>query len=423
MKRNKVSVVSAAILLSMTLSGCGAMVEQGYVPENPFKLGKAEAAKVSPVVEFSKEQNPELLFSIFDESIAAANFKSLDTIMPYNVINTDRKITELKSKSKDLSGVTYKFEGSTYKLDDLLSKTATTGLVVLKDGKIANEQYFQGYDKTSHATSWSVAKSFLSVLVGIAIEDKKIKSVDDQITKYIPELKGSGYDGVTIKQVLEMSSGVKFNEDYSDMESDINYLMPYMVLDNGSIDDYVTTLVREDAPGTHKYKSIDTQVLGLLLKKATGVPASKYLEDKLWQPLQMTSPAFWNTDLNGNEISFAMLNATLRDYAKFGELVLNDGKYNGKQIVSKSWIKQSVTPSRKELYPGTADPYFGYGYQWWIPSGAKYGEEFSAIGIYGQYIYVNKKEDVVIVKTSADQGVIMNDAETIEAFRAIAKKL
>lgn len=372
--------------------------------------------------DFSETQDLTKLENLF----SIENFKAMDSIFPYNRIETEggRKEYQKKySKKNDISKLEYKFDGEKRKVEDLLSKTNTGGILVLKKGKIAFENYYNGYDEESTVTSWSVAKSYISALIGIAVNEKKIHSINDLVTKYVPELKGSGYDGVTIKQVLEMSSGVRFNEDYTDPDSDLNQLIGYLFFEGGSIDEYVKGLVRETKPGTHKYKSVDTQVLGLILKKATGVPVSKYLEEKIWKPMGATHDAYWSTDLTGNEISFALLNANMKDMAKFGELMMNEGKFKGKQIIPRQWAIDSVKPHRKELAPGTADPYFGYGYQWWVPQNAKYGEEFSAIGIYGQFIYVNKKYDVVIVKSSCDPLVIENDAETIEAFRSIARNM
>lgn len=407
MKKVWAAVLAASLLMS-TVSGAAIIEAKSWKNEHVHQ-------------NFAKDQDLSKLENLF----SSENFKAMDGILPYNRIETDggRKEYKVKPTKKDLMKLEYKFNGEKHKLEELLSKTNTGGILVLKKDKIEFEKYFNGYNQESTVTSWSVAKSFISSLVGIAVDEKKINSIDDQVTKYVPELKGSGYDGVTVKQVLEMSSGVKFNEDYTDLDSDLNQMIGYLFVEGGSVDEYVKGLVRESKPGTHKYKSVDTQVLGLILKKATGMPVSKYLEEKIWKPMGATHDAYWNTDLSGNEISFALLNSNMRDFAKYGQLMMNDGKYKGTQIVPKKWVQEAVKPNRPELAPGKADPYFGYGYQWWIPNGAKYGEEFSAIGIYGQYIYVNKKYDIVIVKSSCDPMVIENDAETIEAFRQISKSL
>lgn len=368
--------------------------------------------------------NPELLFTIFDSETINSNFKSLDLIMPKVDINTSETPSELPRGEKvNTVQMSYSFLDNETTVGEMLGRTATNSYMVIKDGKVVDEVYFNGYNEKDKITSWSVAKSVLSMLVGIAVEEGKIESIDDLVTKYVPTLEGSGYAGVTVKQVLQMSSGVKFNEDYTDLESDIMQLMPYLVLDSGSMDDFTATLQNEVEPGTFVYKSIDTQVIGMILKGAVGKSASEYLEEKIWKPLNMSSDSYWSTDLQGNDLSFAFLNATIDDYSKLGLLALNGGDFEGTSIVPSQWLVESVTPAKDDLKEGVADPYFGYGYQWWIPYGATYGEEFVAMGIYGQYIYVNKKYDVVITKFSSDETIIMNDAEVLEAFRAVASRI
>lgn len=420
--KKSIVIVASVMALSLALTACSPAKRLEQAPDPTIIDGKTN--DVAEGVSDTVEANPELLFTVFDEDKAADNFRSMNTILPVHEIKSGGG-TPLKTadNQQNLANVEYSFEGETRTIGSLFEKTHTNAYMVLKDGNIVDEKYFNGYDSKSPITSWSVAKSFLSALVGIALEEGHIKSVNELVTDYVPALADSGYKGVTIRQVLEMSSGVGFNEDYSDPESDIMQLMPYIVLDSGSVDDFTATLKNETTPDTFYYKSIDTQVIGMILKGATGVPASEYLQEKIWKPAGMSYDAFWNTDLKGNDMSFAFLNARLDDYAKFGLLVQNDGSVDGKEIIPRQWLNTSVTPSRPELEAGKADPYFGYGFQWWVPKGANYGSEFSAIGIYGQFIYVDKETGVVIVKFSSDPAVIVNDAETIEGFRAIAKAL
>jgi len=252
--------------------------------------------------------------------------------------------------------------------------------------------------------------------------------VDRAITDYIPKLKGSGYEGVPIKHVLQMSSGVKFDEVYNDMFSDIN-LMFYKVFGCGQpIYDYIAGLGSEHPSGeTSYYRSCDTQALGMLVSAVTGKSASAYLEEKIWGKIGMEYDALWSTDNNGAELTFAFLNAALRDYAKFGRLFLRNGNWDGEQIVSEEWVRESVTPDNPNLKPGKKpEGYetfgnFGYQYQWWIPDNPD--GEYMAIGVWGQYIYVYPKEDMVIVKTSVDPDFYKNDDETVAVFRSIAAHL
>jgi len=281
-------------------------------------------------------------------------------------------------------------------------------------------------------TSMSIVKSFVSALVGITIDEGLIVGVDHPITDYVPKLRGSGYDGVPIKHILQMSSGVKFDEEYENLFSDIN-LMFYQVFGFGQpINDYMAGLKREFPSGeTSYYRSCDTQALGMLISTVTGKTVSAYLEEKIWGKIGMEYDAFWCTDDHGTELSFAFLNATLRDYAKFGMLYLHNGNWNGQQIVSAHWVRESVVPDNPKLQPGPKPPEywtfgdFGYQYQWWIPNNPD--GEYMAIGVWGQYIYVYPKENLVVVNTSVDPHFADNnfehDDETVEVFRAIAASL
>ncbi|MEN6423228.1 MAG: serine hydrolase, partial [Smithella sp.] len=240
--------------------------------------------------------------------------------------------------------------------------------------------------------------------------------------------KSSGYNGVSIKNVLQMSSGVRFNEDYGDFNSDINRMGRYFAL-NMPLADFVASLKAERKPGTfHHYVSMDTQVLGMILRAATGKTLSEYTEEKLWKPLGMESDAYWLIDSSGMEAAFGGLNVTLRDYARFGRLYLKNGNWNGKQIIPEAWCKASVTPDAPHLMPGkrsNASWVLGYGYQWWIPENPD--GDYLAFGIYGQAIYVYPRYNIVIAKTSAysdynKDGEDM-EIESIEVFRTIARNL
>jgi CubicO group peptidase (beta-lactamase class C family) len=172
------------------------------------------------------------------------------------------------------------------------------------------------------------------------------------------------------------------------------------------------------------YSSLDTQILGLLIERVTGQSISSYFQTKLWQPLGAESDALWLTDNHNTELTFCCLSATLRDYAKFGLLYLHEGYFNGKQIVPQSWVKKSIVPDGSHLKVGsTPEEYgkWGYQYQWWIPTGSN--GDYSAVGVWGQYIYVNPKENLVIVKTSSGFTSSKDDDEVIALFRAIAKEL
>ena len=278
--------------------------------------------------------------------------------------------------------------------------------------------------------SWSVAKSFVSALVGIAVSEGAIQSIDDAISDYIVVEPGSAYDGVSIRDVLQMSSGARWNEDYADATSDVHRLGATMA-GAMSLDTFVATMVAESKPGTVcRYNSGDTQALGALLVHATGRSLTDFMREKLVEPLGFESDAYWLVDGTGMEMAFAGLNMTARDFAKLGELYRNKGQWNGRQIVPEEWVITSVSADAPHLQPGQpilADHPLdlGYGYQWWLPNGDR--GEFSAIGIYNQLIYVDLSRGVTIVKLSANPayGTTMDEStnremENIALLRAIA---
>ena len=300
---------------------------------------------------------------------------------------------------------------------DWIKARSVTSLLVMKDGQIVNEQYFQGTGANDLRISWSVAKSYLSALLGIMIAEGKIDSIDDKIIKYVPTLARSVYDRVTIRHLLNMSSGVKFNEDYLDYNSDINRMGRVLALGR-TMDQFTFDLKdRERAPGEKwQYVSIDTHVIGMVIRSATGRRIPDLLSEKIITPLGLQAEPYYVTDGVGVAFVLGGLNITTRDYARFGQMIANGGKWNGVQIVPQGWIDESTMRSA----PGGV----GYGYQWWIPENAAQGE-FFARGIYGQYIYINRAQNVVIVSTAADRkfretGV---SGANISMFRQIANGL
>lgn len=320
----------------------------------------------------------------------------------------------------------FTFEGITLPTEQFLSDTDTSALVILKDGKLVYENYWLTGGRDVRWMSWSVAKSYVSALIGIAVEEGHIRSIEDAVTDYVPLLKGTGYDGVRIKDVLQMSSGARWVEDYSDMDSDIMRWAVIFAL-GGSTDKFLTTLTRETEPGTYnRYSSADTQVLGLLLTEATGRTLTDYMQEKLWHPLGAEHDADWVHDSEGREIAAWGLNSTARDFAKLGELYRLKGRWGGAQLLPAHWVEASVTPDAPHLMPGDnpqSNRVLGYGYQWWIPGGQS---DYTAIGVYNQFLYVNPESGVVIVKLSAysDYGVTHDEKayrelESIEFFRQV----
>ncbi|UYV38602.1 beta-lactamase family protein [Rhodobacteraceae bacterium D3-12] len=297
---------------------------------------------------------------------------------------------------------------------------AMTAMVVLKDGAIRHESYHLGTGPEDRRISWSVAKSFLSALFGIVLSEGAIDSIDDKVTKYAPGLAGTAYDKATIKDVLQMSSGVTFNEDYLDFWSDINRMGRVVALGT-SLDAFTEGLSETfAAPGeTWQYVSIDTHVIGMVIRGATGRRIADLMQEKIFDKMGLEAAPYYVAD--GYETAFVLggLNLRTRDYARFGQMVLQDGQWQGEQVVPADWLAASTAPSAKTK-PGARQ----YGYQWWMPHDARAGE-FFAIGVYGQYIYIDKPRGVVIAMNSADRK-FREDGVTdgnIDMFRSIAEAL
>lgn len=340
--------------------------------------------------------------TLFDEDKIVENFRSMYKYCPSSKIRRGDHVFAFDEAPEQLPEY-FVYGNKKYNIEALLKETWTTGLIVVKNDTIRFEKYYLGNAENSLNISWSVGKSFLSALIGIAIQEGYIKGTDIIVSDYVPELKESGYNGVRLKDILQMSSGVRFDEDYAAFFSDINK-MGRVVAFGSAINAFAASLPSERKPGTyHHYNSMDTQVLGMLLKAATGKTPSAYLEEKIWKKIGMQSDAEWLLDDSGMELAFGTLNVTLRDFARFGRLYANMGKWGDEQIVPKQWILDSITPDAPHLMPGdnpASDYKMGYGYQWWIPEHPK--GDFMALGVYGQYIYVNPGKRVVIVKLSAN---------------------
>lgn len=302
---------------------------------------------------------------------------------------------------------------------------SVTGIVVLKNGVIRHESYplsAEGEDDPalSRRISWSVAKSFLSVLMGVLVDDGTIPDLDAPVIQYVPSLAGSAYDGARIRDVLQMSSGVTFDEDYLDFWSDINKMGRVLALGQ-SMDRFAEKLDETFAPAGQQwqYVSIDTHVLGMVIRGATGRDIPDLLNEKVITPLGPTAPPYYIADGHGVAFALGGLNLTTHDYALFGHMVANGGIAFGTRIVSDDWITQSTTASAN-----TAPGEIGYGYQWWIPVGATQGQ-FMGRGIYGQYIYIDRPRGVVIAVNAADRAFREDGVAegNIAMFRQIAEGL
>jgi CubicO group peptidase (beta-lactamase class C family) len=279
-------------------------------------------------------------------------------------------------------------------LDDYIASQKVSGIILLQDGKIRLERYGLGYSAAGRWTSFSVAKSITSTLVGAAVKDGYIKSLDESVTKYIADLRGSAYEGVTIRQLLTMTSGVRWNEDYADPKSDIARL--YLDKPDSGVDanvSYVRKLPREAEPGTKwAYKTVETNLIGVLVMEATHKTLSEYLAEKIWRPYGMERDAAWSIDAIGHEQGGCCLSVGLHDFARVGQFLLDSAKIGGTSIVPDGWIAAATHKQADIGSPGA-----GYGYQWWTTDDGT----FDAYGIYGQNIHIDPARRVVIVINSA----------------------
>jgi CubicO group peptidase (beta-lactamase class C family) len=279
-------------------------------------------------------------------------------------------------------------------LERFIADQKVAGLIVLQDGKVRLERYALGYGPSGRWVSQSVAKSITSTLAGAAVKDGFIRSIDDPVTAYVPALQGSGYDGVTIRQVMTMTSGVRWNEDYADTTSDIVrfYSAPVTPGLNATVS-ALRRLEREAAPGTRwHYNTAETHLLGIIVSSATKRPLAVYLSEKIWAPYGMEQSALWMTDRTHQELGGCCLHAGLRDFARFGQFVLDGGRIDGRLVVPDGWFAEATRRQQETPYPGR-----GYGFQWWTGQDGT----FKAIGINGQLIHIDPARHLVVAMSSA----------------------
>jgi CubicO group peptidase (beta-lactamase class C family) len=312
-------------------------------------------------------------------------------------------------------------QGSPLKLpvdvDAFMAGQRSAAVIIVQDGKVRLERYGLGFDAKGRWTSFSVAKSFTSTLVGAALRDGFIHSMDDKVSQYIPEMKGSAYDDVSIRQLLTMTSGVQWNENYADPDSDVarfNNHKPEPGVD--ALVDYMRRLPRAAPAGTRwHYSTGETNLVGVLLANAIGKPLAQYLSEKIWVPAGMEQQATWILSKSGKEISGCCLQAATRDYARMGLFILGGAKAHGQAIVPDGWLEEATTTRTPIGVPGR-----GYGYQWWTNDDGS----FDARGIFGQGIFIDPKRHLVVA-LNADWGGGASDKAASRArddfYRAVQK--
>jgi CubicO group peptidase (beta-lactamase class C family) len=342
-----------------------------------------------------------IIFSILGALTSCTLFRIV--IYNYDDIN-DYKKFPLRELTNDSIKFLYHTTGNTkvqfdletkeegkINFDDFLEANETVAFLIIQNDTIIYENYFKGYNKVSVVPSFSMAKSFLSILIGCAIDEGLIKSVNEPVTNYLPELKDNGFDKVTIEHLLQMTSGIKFNEGNFYTLGNLYY--------GRNLWKIISKLELAQEPGTDfKYLSVNAQLLGFVLERALkGKSVTLYFQEKLWRPLGMEYDASWSIDRkkNGMEKTFCCINACARDFAKIGRLYLDKGNWNGKQIVSEDWVRNSVK------IDSTNGSVSYNQYMWWLPTP---DGDFMAIGKRGQYIYVNPLKNLIIIRLGRKSG-------------------
>ena len=366
------------------------------------------------------------LFLTPDEQPEA--YRNTDQLFATRQFKRGAAVHPLPRALHGLPDVKYEADGKSLGVADFMVRNRVSGLLVIQDGKIRLERYGLGNTEKSRWTSFSVGKSVVSTLVGAAVKDGAIGSIEDPITRYLPQLKGSAYETVTIRNMLQMSSGVKWNEDYRAADSDIGKLLKCTSARTpGCIIGFMSHLPRAAAPGTKfNYSTGETHLLGLAVSAATHQSLSAYLQQKIWAPFGMEADGYWVLEtVDGAEMAGGSLSMTLRDYGRFGMFMLGNGVADGRQVLPANWLAEASAPrsdSPQVAYGKleAGDP-SGYGYQWWaLPPEAPHDGAFMAEGIFGQFVYINPVRHTVIVIWSAwpEAWLDKNAAETVSFLGA-----
>lgn len=347
----------------------------------------------------------------------------LDEIFPAHRVDKSAAPRPLRRAATELA-IDYRAQGEDRTLDGYLARHPTTGFLLVKDNTILVERYQYDRRDTQRFTSWSMAKTVSSMLVGIAIDEGRIRSIDDRPSQYVPALAGTAYGATPIRHLLTMSSGVRFRENYSGRD-DVAQLAADTFRGVGPGGPAAVTAYneRDAAPGTRfAYASSETQVIGLVLRAAVGRPVAAYLSEKIWQPMGAEADASWLIDRIGQESTYCCLNAVLCDYARLGLLLAHDGRVGNRQVNPKAWLAAATTVAAESPYlaPGTATPYFGYGYQTWIFPGDQ--RAFALIGLRGQAIAVDPASKLVLVHTAVRRVPDPTSVELRAVWAAIRRQ-
>lgn len=395
------------VLVAPLAMGCGEKtVERSDYPHDAEPIGTVRAS-------YDGALSAEL---------AVSTFRNIHRLFPSRAIAPATKPFPLHPAATPLGAVTFTAGGRPRNLEDYVRDNRVTGLLVLKDGRIALERYERGNTPRTRWMSMSIAKSVTSTLIGAAIQQGRITSLSDSVTRYVPALRGSAYEGVSVRDVLMMSSGVKWDETYTDPASDRRRLLEAQLSQQpGAALDVIKSLTTAAVAGSrNNYSTGETQVAGEIVRGAVGENLARYLAERIWSRFGMEAEAtWWLTSANGIEVGGSGISATLRDYGRLGLFMLADGIAGGERILPEGWIKEATTP--KLLRDGSP---INYGYMWWpgTSESARRDGAYTAQGIHGQSLYVNPTANVVIVVWSAQPwptgGAVINDMAFFEGVVA-----
>jgi CubicO group peptidase (beta-lactamase class C family) len=409
MRHDLVPRLSALAVLVSVLAGCAAPAPPGT--RERIVSGSAAVVAASPrfapsgpdAEDYGAAQGYPMgeRTTFFTVPFLVGSHSQLDQLLEGRTVQrADRPSALGRAAAEPVSQ--YYYQGAAADLDLYLQRNPTTGLLVARGDTILVERYQYGRNDRHRFTSWSMAKTVTAMLVGIAIAEGRIRSVDDPASAYVPGLAGTEYGRTSLRHLLQMSSGVRFSEVYSGRD-DVARLAreTFLQMAPGGVEAVTHFNERAVPAGTKfSYASVETQVLGLVLRSAVGRPVAEYLSEKIWQPIGAEADATWLVDRSGQEVTFCCINAVLRDYARLGLLLAHDGNWRGRQIIPAAWIEEATTvrPEQGHLSPRVATPFFGYGYQTWIFPGER--RMFALLGVRGQTIMVDPANRLVMVHTA-----------------------
>jgi len=379
-------MAAAAVACVVALAGPPTLVAQSSYPHEGEPIGNVR----------------QIYDGVLSPEMAVNTFRNIHRLFPSRRIAASTRPRPLRTAAQPLGPITFMDDGERYDLDGFMEANRVAAALVLQHGEVLLERYRFGNTERTRWMSMSVAKSVTSTLFGAALQDGYIMSLDDPVTGYVPKLMGTAYDGVTVRDVLMMASGVRWSETYTDPASDRRALLEAQIAQTpGGAVEVMSHLTRAAPRGTvNRYSTGETQIAGEVLYRALGGPLSDYLHDKIWQPYGMEADAYWWLESpDGVEIGGSGFSAVLRDYGRLGQFILDDGVIDGERVLPEGWVEEAGSP--KTLVGGA--PLDFYGYLWWTDTSEQGRRDgaFSGEGIHGQFLYINPTVDLVIVLWTA----------------------